>query len=68
MGVMLLAVMGLGTIAGMMTFVVALILGQSLLSAFVLYVVAGVLTTLLVAAAVCVKQAYRPEPETLPSY
>ncbi len=49
---MIVAIMGLGTVAGLLTFAAALILGQSLLSAFALYVVAGVLTSLLVAAGI----------------
>ena len=47
---MIIVILGLGTLAGLIAFVAALVLGQSLLSAFVLYVFAGILTSLLVAA------------------
>ncbi len=49
---MIVAIMGLGILAGLLTFAAALIVGQSLLSAFALYVVAGTLTSLLLAAGI----------------
>jgi hypothetical protein len=51
-GTMIVAIMGSGILAGLLTFAAALIVGQSLLSAFALYVVAGTLTSLLVAAGI----------------
>ncbi len=47
---MIVVIVGLGTLAGLFTFAAALVLGQSLLGAFTLYVVAGLLTTFLVSA------------------
>ncbi len=54
---MIVAALGIGILAGLLIFAASLALGQSLLSAFILYVVAGSLTTLLVAAGLYVKRS-----------
>ncbi|WP_170329616.1 hypothetical protein [Ruegeria arenilitoris] len=50
--------------AALLTFVAALVLGQSLLSAFALYVVAGVLTSLLVAVGLYFRVSGHDDPDT----
>lgn len=68
MDVMLLVVMGLGTIVGLITFVAALMLGQTFLSALLLYVVVGMLASLLTGLAVYFKCSFQGQAETQPSY